>query len=269
MYFSSGTHNRSEPLRLVIRINCRHCNRLLTHFLGVVSDDDYVPNLPGKLFEQGRSDRTLSVMTGHNQDEGSLFIPNTLVTNETSYAAFLRSLIPQLAHCATDLNYITKGLYPPVFDGSQGFTNQVERNNLTFADMALVCNARFMDQAGFHPTTYTYEYSAPPPVHGADLSYTFYDFGPVAGVNTTLAEIMQGYLIRFAETGHPNAPALPPLAAARRDSPCRIWESLWVRCRMRGGSSSCRSGVGSGRMLHISLPAWNKILGSTVTLEKA
>ena len=188
---------------------------MLTYLLGIVADDDYVPNLPGKLFEQGRFDRTLYVMTGHNQDEGSRFVPNTLVTDETSYEAFLRSLITQLAHSATNLNYITKVLYPPVFDGSQGYTNQVERNNLTIADLALVCNARFMDQADFHPATYAYEYSVPPAVHGADLTYTFYDFGPVAGVNTTLAEIMQGYLTRFAETGQPNAPTLPSFPSAR------------------------------------------------------
>lgn len=195
---------------------CRHCNRLLTHFLGVVPDDDYVPKMPGKLFEQGRFDRTLTVMTGHNQDEGSSFAPNTLVTNDTSYAAFLRSLIPQLAYRAADLNYITKVLYPPVFDGSQGYTNQVERNNLTIADMIIVCNAQFIDQADFQHTTYAYQYSAPPAVHGADLTYTFYDFGQVAGVNTTLAEIMQGYLLRFAETGQPNAPNLPPFPPTGR-----------------------------------------------------
>lgn len=209
MHFSWGTRSRSEPLRLVIRSNCLHCNRLLTYFLGVVPDDDYVPNLPGKLFEQGRFDRTLSVMTGRDQDEGSRFVPNTLITNEASYAEYLRSLIIPLAHRPTDLNYITNVLYPPVFDGSYGYINQVERNNRTIADLAIVCNARFIDQAGFHPKTYAYEYSVPPPVHGTDLTYTFYDFGPVAGVNTTLAEIMQGYLIRFAETGQPNAPILP------------------------------------------------------------
>lgn len=200
----------------MIRFNCRDCNRLLTHLLGIVPDDDYVPNLPSKLLEQGRFDRTLSVMTGHNQDEGSIFVPSTLITNETSYTAFLKSLITQLTHNATDLNYITKVLYPPVFDGSQGYTNQVERTNLTVADMVLVCNARFLDQAGFHPKTYAYEYSAPPGVHGDDLRYTFYDFGPVAGINTTLAEIMQGYIIRFAETGQPDAPTLPSFPPSRR-----------------------------------------------------
>lgn len=183
--------------------------------MGVTVDDDYVPDLPSKLFQEGRFDDTISVLTGHNLDEGSRFIPSTLVTNDTTYSAFLASLITPLAGNATALQYITQELYPPVFDGSQGYTTQTERNNLTIADATIVCNARFMDEAAFRAPTYAYLYSAPPPVHGADLSYTFYDFGNVTGVNSTLAEIMQSYLTRFAETGNPNAPGLPTFRPAR------------------------------------------------------
>ena len=154
-------------------------------------------------------------MTGHNQDEGSRFVPNTLLTNESSYEAYLLSLITPLANDATALNQITQVLYPPVFDSSQGYIDQVERNNLTIADGLLVCNARFIDQADFISPTYAYEWSVPPAVHGADLAYTFYDFGPVTGVNTTVAEIMQRYITRFAEVGSPNAPTLPFFPPAR------------------------------------------------------
>ena len=182
--------------------------RLLIGLLGLVSDGDYVPNLPSKLFQQERFDHTIFVMTGHNQDEASLFVPNSFITNESSYAAYLKSVILPLASNATALNFITQELYPPVFDGSQGYTTQTERTNLTLADI-FVCNARFMDQASFVHKPYAYEFSVPPAVHGADVVYTFYDFGSVSGVNTTLAEIMQGYLTRFAETGQPNHPSLP------------------------------------------------------------
>lgn len=47
------------------------------------------------------------------------------------------------------------------------------------------------------------------------MVYTFYDFGPAPGINTTVAEIMQGYLTRFAETGQPNHPSLPFFNPAR------------------------------------------------------
>ena len=188
--------------------------RLLTYYLDIVPDGDYVPDLAGRLFKQGRFDHTLSVMTGHNQDEASPFVPNALVTNDSAYEAYLKSLITPLATNASALHYITQVLYPPIFDGSQGYTDQIERNNLTVAD-SFVCNSRFINQANFVSPTYAYEFSAPPAVHGTDVAYTFYDFGPAPGVNTTLAEIMQGYLTRFVETGQPNAPTLPIFHPAR------------------------------------------------------
>lgn len=154
-------------------------------------------------------------MTGHNQDEGSRFIQDTVVIDESSYAAYLRSLITPLASNDSALNYITQVLYPPIFDGSQGYTTQAERNNLTIADASFVCNTRSLNQAAFRPPTYAYEWSVPPAVHGADLAYTFYDFDPSLGVNTTVAETMQRYFARFAETGQPNAPTLPLFKAAR------------------------------------------------------
>ena len=177
-------------------------------------DNDYVPDLPGRLLQQGRFDHELSILTGHDKDEGSRFIQSTLVANESSYAAYLKTLITPLATNDSALNYITQVLYPPIFDGSQGYTTQAERNNLTIADAIFVCNTRFLTQADFRPQTYAYQCSAPPGLHAADLPYTFYDFGSVPGVNTTIAETMQGYITRFAETGQPNAPALPAFAGA-------------------------------------------------------
>lgn len=155
--------NHLVPSRSVSHFDYRRCNRLFIHSLGIAPDDDYVPNLPGKLFQQDRFDHSLFVMTGHNQDEASRFIDNPLITNESSYAAWMESLITPLAKNATALNFITQELYPPIFDGSQGYTNQTERNNLTFSD-AFVCNARFMDQASFVHETYAYEFSVPPAI---------------------------------------------------------------------------------------------------------
>lgn len=178
-------------------------------------DGTYLPETPSTLFRQGRFDHSLSVMTGHNQDEGSRFVPNTLVTNDSSYTAFFESLLRPSTSSPTALHQLTQELYPPVFDGSQGYTTQTERNNLTIADATFVCNTRSMNQAPFIAAPYAYVFSVPPALHGADLSYTFYDFGSIPGVNTTVAEILQGYILRFAETGQPNAPGLPVFPHAR------------------------------------------------------
>ena len=180
-----------------------------------MADNHYVPELPSTLFQQGRFDHTVAAMTGHNQDEGSRFVPNTLVTSESSYEAFLKSLIRPLSSNPTALYQLTQRLYPPVFDGSQGYITQTQRNNLTIADATIICSARSMDQASFIPSTYAYVFSVPPALHGGDLPYTFYDFGDISDINTTLAEIMQRYILRFVETGQPNAPTLPVFPAAR------------------------------------------------------
>ena len=200
----------------------------LTRMIGIVADGDYVPDRPPKLLEEGRFDKTLAIMTGHNQDEGSRFVPNTSVTDQPSYRAYLESLFPELVNDTVSLDYVTQTLYPPIFDGSQGYTSQTERSNLTFADAAFVSNTRSMSQASFLPTTYSYQFSGPPAVHGADLPFTFFDSAPAPGVDTTVAELLQRYITRFAETGQPNAPGLPPFPAARPGSTVQNLGSAFV-----------------------------------------
>jgi carboxylesterase type B len=159
--------------------------------------------------QHGKFDRGISVMTGHNQDEGFRFVPNTLVTDDASYQKFVQSVIPSLADNPENLTYVTQTLYPPVFNGDQGYTTQTERSNLTVADAILVCNTRYMNQASFVPTTYAYEFSVSQAVHGADLAYIFYDSGAVDAINTTVATILQQYITRFAATGSPNGRGVP------------------------------------------------------------
>jgi cholinesterase len=206
--FLSSSQGQSN---VCIRNPCLDLNSMLYHtnfLLGIAVDGDYAPDLPGKLLQQGKFDKTVYVMTGHNADEGSRFVPSTIVTNESSYQEFLQSVFPSLADNPEKLFFITQTLYPPIFNGSQGYTTQTERNNITIGDAVQVCNTRYMNQAAFLPATYAYQFSVPPAVHGADLSYTFYDFGsPVDddGVNTTVAMILQHYITQFAATGSPNA----------------------------------------------------------------
>lgn len=202
-----GTFTFGTPFLFLLVIMLVTENILIC--LGITVDGDYVPDLPGRLLQQGKFNKSISVMTGHNQDEGSRFVPNTLVTDEASYEKFLASVIPSLADNPNDLSFVTQMLYPPVFSGDQGYTTQTERNNLTIADAVLVCNTRYMNQAPFVPATYAYEFSVSSAVHGADLAYTFYDFGSVDGVNTTVATILQQYITRFAATGSPNGRGLP------------------------------------------------------------
>lgn len=62
-------------------------------------------------------------MIGHNLDEGPLFTDPSIIDN-ASFNTFVQSLFP-----APDdqlVEYVESTLYPPTFDGSQPYTNQLE-----------------------------------------------------------------------------------------------------------------------------------------------
>ncbi|KAL9606784.1 MAG: hypothetical protein Q9179_000074 [Wetmoreana sp. 5 TL-2023] len=184
----------------------------LDELRSLVPDGNYVPDVPGKLLQQGHFDSSICVMTGFNHDEGSMLAPSRSITDEPSYTAYLEALIPALADDAAAVQHISQVLYPPVFDGSQGYTTQAERVNMTIADATVVCNVGAMVSANYNCLwTYAYEFSIPPAVHGTDLFHTFYDFEPGPGINTTVAETLQEYLVRFAEKAQPNSSKSQPL----------------------------------------------------------
>jgi carboxylesterase type B len=135
-------------------------------------DGDFVPALPGKLLLQGGFDKSLNIMAGHN------------------------------------IQYITQRLYPPVFDGSFGYTTETERGALWVTEAFFTCSTNYLARA-YGEKTHNYIFSVPPSLHGDDIWYTYFD-GPSPLVqNDTLAVIMQDYFTNFAITGNPNGPGLP------------------------------------------------------------
>ncbi len=177
---------------------------------GPVVDGCYLPDLPSILLKEGRYNASLKIITGHCSDEGLLFT-SPFITDSPSFSTFLEQLFPNISR--SSLSYIKDVLYPPVFDGSYGYTTQLGRTSLTVGDVAIVCNARYLDQA--FPGQYAYEFTVPPGLHAEDTSYIFYDSGADPGVNTTLAALLQRYITRFAEVGTPNGPGLPGFVTNR------------------------------------------------------
>lgn len=172
---------------------------------GPVVDGSFVPDLASVLLADGHFDHSINIMAGHNSDEGLLFT-SLNVTNESSYEAFVRQQFPGIPVAA--LTTITEALYPANFNGSFGYTDQIGRTDITIGDFSIVCNAHYLNTA-FGNDSYAYQFSIPPGLHGEDLSYTFYDGGADPGVNTTLAVLMQHYILNFAVGGSPNAAGLP------------------------------------------------------------
>lgn len=91
---------------------------------GPVVDGLFTPALPGKLLLQGSYDKDLKIMVGHNADEGLLFT-SPAATNNSALPAQLLTDFPDIDPAIS--SYIQNVLYPPVFDGSYGYTDGVQR----------------------------------------------------------------------------------------------------------------------------------------------
>ena len=172
---------------------------------GPVVDGLFVPALPGKLLLQGSYDKTLKIMVGHNADEGLLF-SSPFVTTNNDYNQFLVASFPNILPAVA--SYIENVLYPPVFDGSYGYVDNIGREALTSSEGLFTCNTNYLDRA-YGNKTYSYQFSIPPALHGQDLPYTFFNGPNPSVLNNTVAVALQEYITSFAETGVPSGPGLP------------------------------------------------------------
>ena len=170
---------------------------------GPVVDGTFVPKMPGKLLAEGGFDHNLNIMVGHNADEGLLFTP----PSSLNASNFPRTLHKDFADITSKVaTHITKDLYPPVFDGSEGYNNSIERVALATSDVVFVCNTDYLNRA-YNGRTHAYEFSIPPALHGEDVPYTFYTGGgpSMSVLNTTVALAMQDYFTSFVENGVPES----------------------------------------------------------------
>jgi carboxylesterase type B len=171
---------------------------------GPVVDGIFVPDFFGRLLLTGSFDPSVEVMVAHNFDEGPLFTDPS-ITDNAGFNTFVRSFFPAMTD--TLAAYVEDVLYPPVFDGSQPYTNDLDRAILLNSDILISCNTFYLDTA-FHNETYAYLFDVPPAIHGVDLSYTFYT-GPFGAsyntplFNTTIAVVLQDYVTSFATNGKP------------------------------------------------------------------
>jgi cholinesterase len=177
---------------------------------GPTVDGLIAPALPGVLLLHGQFDKDLKVMVGHNSNEG-LFFTSPFIQNQTAYAAAIQQQFPDIS--AKTVDYIDTVLYPPVFDGTFGYTNQVLRTALTISESSFSCNTRFLDLA-FANQTYAYLFSVPPGLHGDDVAYTYFNGDTSTSdagspVNATVAKALQDYLTSFAMNGSPNEKGVP------------------------------------------------------------
>ncbi|KAM0329474.1 hypothetical protein ACHAQA_004783 [Verticillium albo-atrum] len=172
---------------------------------GPAVDGDFVPDLPGRLLEEGKFDSSVGVFHGVNSNEGFIFT-SPLITNDAEYTSeHLENLLPD----ATEdiIRQVKSEIYPEVYDGTFPWSNQFERTEATVGDSWFSCNNRFVSKA-FAKAARGYLFDVGSGYHGTDIAYTYYNEG-AEGIDAVIAERLQGYLTAFAKTGDPNTDGNP------------------------------------------------------------
>jgi carboxylesterase type B len=172
-----------------------------------VVDGSFVPDIPGKLLATGRFDSSVTVMVGHNAQEGIGFT-SPFVQDDAAFRQDIGSWMPPAKASVANLDYISNTLYPQIFDGSRGYTNQLDRAAAAISELLFTCHTFNLD-VGFHNATYSYFFATPPAYHGQDVGYTFFT-GATNSSNPDerLATTMQMYFVNLARSGDPNGSGL-------------------------------------------------------------
>lgn len=169
-------------------------------------DGSFVPALPGLLLAQGGFDKSVKIMTAWNHNETLSFTSENNINN-TAFVNNLRTTFPGAEESVVE--YVSKDLYPPIFDGSQPYVDFFTRAKLSLAEAGFICNTYYLQKAfrELDSPSYGYKFSNPPAIHGYDVFYTFFN-GPNPIVPTAIALMLQRYLVSFALTGNPNTGAV-------------------------------------------------------------
>jgi carboxylesterase type B len=108
---------------------------------GPTVDGAFAPAVPSVSLLEGRFDSDITIMAGHNPVEGPLFTPPN-ATDPSTFADSVLALYPAMTQ--DDLAYVTDTLYPPVYDGTYGYTDPYRRAANIRADVIVVCKKRLL-----------------------------------------------------------------------------------------------------------------------------
>ncbi|KAF4960492.1 hypothetical protein FSARC_10460 [Fusarium sarcochroum] len=191
----------------------QEANRLLisnsawgTSTTGPFVDGVYVPDNPDTLFSEGRHLHDVELLIGFNQDEGLIFTSPEVI-DDAGYRSFLETTFANAS--PETLDHIESKVYPPVFDGTHGYTNQTGRASITKAESEFTCKYGFL-QAAYGKKAKSYRFNVYPGLHGSEMQYTFFN-GKERNpeVNEAIAVGFQELLTRFAATGNATSQAAP------------------------------------------------------------
>ncbi|ORY11146.1 acetylcholinesterase precursor [Clohesyomyces aquaticus] len=207
-----------------------------------VVDGDFTPKLPGELLAQGAFDKSVEVLYSLVEHEGDFFAAPYMNSSEMVRSS-IASLFPYMDQSLID--HAMTMFYPPIFNGSYGYTSEWERAALMIGDLAITCNGKYLSQ-GLANKTYSYFFAQPPSYHGIDNLYTYYDGGAVSStdvsmvMNRTVAITIQQLITSFAKNGVPTAEGVSQFRTYGADAQVLRLSSGRGFQEVRDGSSDAR-----------------------------
>lgn len=177
---------------------------------GPTPDGSLVKEDPKALLRRGEFDHSVKLLISHNSDEGLVLVP--AVHTDEEYETLMRHILTRSN--SSTIDYITKTLYPPVFDGSMGYLNNYQRAARMASDIIIDCNVAALESA-YKENSHAYFFDVSPGVHAQNTGYTFYtpneksssyNLVETGSVNQTIAFAMQDYILSLAKDGILNSP---------------------------------------------------------------
>ncbi|KAE9576801.1 hypothetical protein CGMCC3_g7305 [Colletotrichum fructicola] len=201
---------RKLPSDVLIAVNNIVTRQLYQGAFHPAVDGVFVPEEPARMLLSGEFDYVRALI-GTNANEGILFGDPRINTTE-AYSEYVRTLVAGISNdSATALE---EEVYPPIFDGSQGYTDNFERAYQSFGEFCFTCNQPFTSR-GLGNATYNYQFAAPLGVHGQDLGFTFYrgeaidpagaPFPPTTDIDVAVSRVLQSWIASFVTSGVPTA----------------------------------------------------------------
>lgn len=218
---SSLSEARELDSDVVIRANSEQIGAATptSYVFGAVKDPKSMPDHLDVLFHRGDFDRSVRVLTGVNTLEGGFFF-DPLAKAEDDIRVVINNSMPNMT--TSQIEELTGKVYPPQFDGYQGYVDQDSRQMVMLGDAFFYCNFLALNQAAngtshacrlqSRPEIFQErvtnnltidEFAVTPGVHTQDLAYTFDDpYSPP--VLRRAKETLVSAITSFAVYGRPD-----------------------------------------------------------------
>ncbi len=134
-------------------------------------DGDYTPAPPSLLLKHGQFWHSIQVMVANNGDEGLLFAPPHIQSDD-DFRSFVQNLLPAMK--PGDLDSVLEN-YPVVGNEFTPKRNFIDGTKKVLADVGVICNTLFLVKAFGAEGVFKYVFNMFPAIHGLDTSFTVSD----------------------------------------------------------------------------------------------